>query len=55
MKVIKHFQDKHTKKYYRVGSDYKGNRVDELQSKGFLYKEPKKKQPKKDGSKKGDK
>lgn len=46
--------DKETHKHYRIGSNYKGSRVDELQSKGFLYKE-KKKQPKKDGNKKGDK
>jgi len=36
MKVIKHFQDKYTKKYYRVGAEYKGDRVEELQNKGFL-------------------
>ncbi len=59
MKVIKTFMDKVTHKYYRLDSEYKGDRVDELQSKGLL-ESPKKEVKKstsanKDGKKKGDK
>lgn len=53
MEVIKLFQDKETRKIHRAGSEYKGNRVDELQSKGFLFKP--KKSSKKAEQKKGDK
>jgi len=49
MKVIKPFMDKVTRKYYKVGDEYKGERVAELQSAGVLEKPKKKGGSKKKG------
>ena len=47
VKVIAGFRDKLTDVIYPAGSDYAGERVEELTKKGFLKKETKSKSKKK--------
>ncbi|MCO4605161.1 hypothetical protein Si049_01139 [Streptococcus infantarius subsp. infantarius] len=46
-KVIAGFRDKVTHKIHTIGSEYTGERVEELTKAGFLKKEPKTKTKKK--------
>ena len=47
VKVIAGFRDKVTRKIHTIGSEYTGERVEELTKAGFLKKEPKTKAKKK--------